>query len=90
MTVGVGVGSGSPGLHAVSAPTTAMTANTRGARWNPPGLAAIYTSEERDTAIAEGQHAIDMQPLRRAIVNTCGSAVSGCGLDGRRGGVLIF
>lgn len=38
--------------------------NTRGARWNPPGLAAIYTSEERATAIAEGQHAIDMQPLR--------------------------
>ena len=39
-------------------------ANTRGARWNPPGLAAIYTSEHRATAIAEGQHAIDMQPLR--------------------------
>jgi hypothetical protein len=39
-------------------------ANTRGARWNPPGLAAIYTSEDRDTAIAEGQHAIDLQPLR--------------------------
>jgi RES domain-containing protein len=39
-------------------------ANTRGARWNPPGLAAIYSSEERDTAIAEGQHAIDVQPLR--------------------------
>jgi len=38
--------------------------NTRGARWNPPGLAAIYTSEGRDTAIAEGQHAIDSQPLR--------------------------
>lgn len=38
--------------------------NTRGARWNPPGLAAIYTSENRDTAIAEGQHAIDSQPLR--------------------------
>ena len=38
--------------------------NTRGARWNPAGLAAIYTSEERDTAIAEGQHAIDSQPLR--------------------------
>lgn len=38
--------------------------NTRGARWNPPGLAAIYTSQERDTAIAEGQHAIDSQPLR--------------------------
>lgn len=39
-------------------------ANTRGARWNPPGLAAIYTSEDRVTAIAEGQHAIDVQPLR--------------------------
>ena len=38
--------------------------NTRGARWNPPGLAAIYTSADRDTAIAEGQHAIDSQPLR--------------------------
>lgn len=38
-------------------------ANTRGARWNPPGLAAIYCSEERETALAEGQHAIDSQPL---------------------------
>lgn len=38
--------------------------NTRGARWNPPGLAAIYTSSERGTAVAEGQHAIDSQPLR--------------------------
>jgi RES domain-containing protein len=38
--------------------------NTRGARWNPAGIAAIYTSEARETAIAEGQHAIDMQPLR--------------------------
>lgn len=38
--------------------------NNRGARWNPAGLAAIYTSEDRDTAIAEGQHAIDVQPLR--------------------------
>jgi RES domain-containing protein len=38
--------------------------NTGGARWNPAGLAAIYTSMERDTAIAEGQHAIDSQPLR--------------------------
>lgn len=39
-------------------------ANTRGARWNPAGLVAIYASERRETAIAEGQHAIDMQPLR--------------------------
>lgn len=38
--------------------------NTRGARWNPAGLGAIYTSEQRDTAIAEGQHAIDSQPIR--------------------------
>lgn len=38
--------------------------NTRGARWNPAGLAAIYTSEHRGTAIAEGQHAMDMQPIR--------------------------
>lgn len=38
--------------------------NTRGARWNAAGLAAIYTSEQRETAIAEGQHAIDSQPLR--------------------------
>lgn len=38
-------------------------ANTRGARWNPPELAAIYSSEERATAYAEGQHAMDSQPL---------------------------
>lgn len=38
--------------------------NTRGARWNPAGIAAIYTSQERDIAIAEGQHAINSQPLR--------------------------
>ena len=38
--------------------------NTRGARWNPAGLAAIYASEQRETAVAEGQHAIDSQPLR--------------------------
>lgn len=35
--------------------------NTSGARWNPPEVGAIYTALERDTAIAEGQHAIDMQ-----------------------------
>ena len=38
--------------------------NTRGARWNPAGLGAIYTSGQRETAIAEGQHVIDSQPLR--------------------------
>lgn len=45
--------------------TTRRNSRTLGvARWNPPGLAAIYTSLERETAIAEGQHAIDSQPLR--------------------------
>lgn len=39
-------------------------ANTRGARWNPSGTSAIYTSLEADTALAEAQHAIDSQPLR--------------------------
>ena len=39
-------------------------ANTRGARWNPAGVAAVYTSLERDVALAEAQYAIDSQPLR--------------------------
>ncbi|HUP17553.1 MAG TPA: RES family NAD+ phosphorylase [Acidimicrobiia bacterium] len=39
-------------------------ANTRGARWNPPGVAAIYTSLDRDTAIAEADYAIARQPFR--------------------------
>jgi RES domain-containing protein len=38
--------------------------NNRGARWNPPGVAAIYLSEERSGAIAEGNHAILVQPYR--------------------------
>lgn len=38
--------------------------NTAGARWNPPGVGAIYTSLQRATALAEGQHAIDVQPRR--------------------------
>lgn len=38
--------------------------NTGGARWNPPGVGAIYTALDRETAIAEGQHAIDVQPRR--------------------------
>jgi RES domain-containing protein len=38
--------------------------NTSGARWNPPGVGAIYTALERSTALAEGQHAIDVQPRR--------------------------
>jgi RES domain-containing protein len=37
--------------------------NTGGARWNPPGVAAIYLSCGREGAIAEGDHAIAVQPL---------------------------
>jgi RES domain-containing protein len=38
--------------------------NTGGARWNPPGLEAIYTSCERETALAEAEYAISLQPLK--------------------------
>jgi RES domain-containing protein len=37
--------------------------NTRGARWNPPGVAAIYTSLTRDGALAEADHQIAVQPI---------------------------
>lgn len=38
--------------------------NSGGARWKPPGIAAIYLSCERHGAIAEGDHAIAVQPYR--------------------------
>jgi len=38
--------------------------NTTGARWNEPPLAAIYTSRERETALAEADYYISLQPLR--------------------------
>jgi RES domain-containing protein len=38
--------------------------NLGGARWNPHSVGAIYTALDRETAIAEGQHAIDIQPRR--------------------------
>lgn len=41
--------------------------NTRGARWNPPDVAAIYTSLDRETAIAEGDHAMAIQPIRPRV-----------------------
>jgi RES domain-containing protein len=40
------------------------TENTSGARWNPPGIAAIYLSLDRSGVIAEGDHAVAVQPLR--------------------------
>jgi RES domain-containing protein len=36
-------------------------ANERGARWNPPGTSAFYTSLAETTAKAEGDHVIAMQ-----------------------------
>jgi RES domain-containing protein len=39
-------------------------ANGRGARWNPPGTDALYVSLDRDTAVAEADHQIAMQPVR--------------------------
>jgi RES domain-containing protein len=41
--------------------------NTLGARWNPSGVAAIYVSLERPTVIAEGDHAIAVQPFRPGV-----------------------
>jgi len=38
-------------------------ANVRGARWNPPGTSALYTSLAEATARAEGDHLIAMQPV---------------------------
>jgi hypothetical protein len=38
--------------------------NTRGARWNPPGIATIYTSLTREGALAEAEHQIAVQPIR--------------------------
>jgi RES domain-containing protein len=39
-------------------------ANVGGARWNSPGTAAIYVSMQRETAIAEGDHAVKIQPAK--------------------------
>jgi RES domain-containing protein len=41
-----------------------FTINTRGARWNPPGVGAIYTSLERESAIAEAEYRISLEPFR--------------------------
>jgi RES domain-containing protein len=37
-------------------------ANSRGARWNPPGVSALYTSMRRDVAIAESDYLLSTQP----------------------------
>ena len=38
--------------------------NMTGARWNEPNLAAIYASCERETALAEAEYYINMEPRR--------------------------
>lgn len=40
--------------------------NTRGARWNPPGLAATYTSLTSVGVVAEADHQIALQPIPRS------------------------
>jgi RES domain-containing protein len=46
--------------------------NTQGARWNPPDLAAIYTSLSPEAAIAEVEYnlAHQSQPVRRDLRKT--------------------
>lgn len=44
--------------------TPAERANTRGARWNPPDVAALYTSLESATVLAEAEHLMSMQPVQ--------------------------
>lgn len=36
--------------------------NVKGARWNPEGLAAIYTSLEAETALAEVAYRLSLEP----------------------------
>lgn len=45
-------------------------ANESGARWNPPGVPAIYCSLDRATALAEGDHLVASQPLRPRVKRT--------------------
>jgi RES domain-containing protein len=42
----------------------ALSSNVTGARWNPSDVEAMYCSIDRATALAEGDHAIAVQPLR--------------------------
>ncbi len=44
--------------------------NVQGARWNPPAVPAIYCSLDRATALAEGDYAIAVQPLKPTVKRT--------------------
>lgn len=48
-----------PGQDRATA-TDFVKENTLGARWTPPGVAAIYSSMERETAGAEGAHLMSL------------------------------
>jgi RES domain-containing protein len=37
--------------------------NVRGARWNPPEVSALYVSLDQETAKAEGDRIIEVQPI---------------------------
>lgn len=37
--------------------------NVRGARWNPPGVEAIYASLDEPTVLAEAEYAMQVQPV---------------------------
>lgn len=39
-------------------------ANTRGARWNPPDVAAIYTALDRQTLVAEFEYRLGLDVVR--------------------------
>lgn len=43
--------------------TDVLRANTRGARWNPPGVEAVYGSLSPSTATAEVDYIISRQPV---------------------------
>jgi RES domain-containing protein len=44
--------------------------NTRGARWNPPGIGAIYFSTTRDGALAEAEYHLSLQTPRPRVRRT--------------------
>jgi len=44
--------------------------NTLGARWNPAGVPAIYTSLSREAVLAEVEHQLRMEPLRPSVRRT--------------------
>ena len=56
-------------LRFVLGDTDPFQPNTRGARWNPPDTAALYTSLERTTVLAELDHVRYLQTpvLRREL-----------------------